>query len=229
MSRQNPPLPRAFRGYYRDAKAAEQQEQFATAEQLYRKSLSIPSERHSAVKDLAGLMHMMGRTSEAISFLESHPPTASSFLPAHRNLLDQLRTAAANLERNRDLPRTLLIEAATLMDWSSLSGLVNNSLAVRELDYFQGQPGNRAILVFASNSAARRALRGLQRPDLPVDLRAAWAPAAAQFAMSPHEVFRSEADWIDCFENPVADPPRFIPPENFDAFPQFDEVGRPLD
>ena len=159
----------------------------------------------------------MGLTSEAVAFLEAHPPTSPEFEVVYRNLLNHLRTAAVNLQRNRDLPRTLLIDVATddVIDWTSLPRLVNNPSAVQELDYFGGEPGNRAIVIFASNAAARRALRGLQLPDFAPGVRGVWAPAAAQFAMNPHDVFRSEADWVECFDNPVLEPPRFIPPENF--------------
>ena len=222
--RQNTPLPAADRGFHREAKAAEQKEEYAEAETLYRRALEVPDERESAVKDLAGLLNQMGRTREAIEFLEAHPPGLPAYESAYNNLLNQLRTAEVNLERNRDLPRTLLLEvfADEVVDEKSLPKLISNAMAVRELDHFNGVSGRRAIISFASNSAARRALRSLQHPQSAKTLRAAWAPAGTQFAMYPHEMFRSDADWEDCFTNVVADPARFIPPENFTDFPTFE-------
>ena len=223
-------LSRLSRDFYLEAKAAEQNEDYAEAEMLYRRAIEVTTERSLAVNDLAGLLHQMGRTREAIEFLEAHPPRVrTNEEMAYIDLLIQLRTAEFYLERDRDLPRTLLleilIEDIEIVDKKSLRKLLPNAMAVRELDHFNGVRGRRAIVSFATNGDARRALRNLQDPYNDSTIRAAWAPPGTQFAMFAHEMFRSDADWEECFTNAETEPLRSLPPRNFTEFPVFEEIG----
>jgi tetratricopeptide (TPR) repeat protein len=169
-----PPIPRAD-SVYKQAKKAEYEGDFEKAMNLYLLAIEKRDRSDSAIKDYAGLLHMRGRTQEAIDFLEKCSKADLVRSSAgFKNLINQLKayisnfSAGAESER-RDLPRQLYVavgeDLRVRICLSSLSSLFPNHLKVSRIVYInpllddQGRPfSDRALIEFASHSAARKAL-----------------------------------------------------------------------
>ena len=174
--RRYPPVPKT-NTIYTQAKKAEYDGDFEAALRLYSKAIEENDRPESAIKDYAGLLHMRGNTAEAIEFMEARSGrfTNSS---GYQNLLKQMkesmdRASGANCETTaRELSRTIFVavddKAGVRIEFSSLSTMFPNSLKISRLIFINPQgdriTGNmipratRALIEFASHSAARKAL-----------------------------------------------------------------------
>ena len=167
--RKSPPVPRE-QSVYSQAKAAEYAGDLESAMCLYLEAISRDDRRDSAVKDYGGLLHMLGRTDEALAFLEMHsphPPNASFM-----NLIEQLRMTQCKPLASLALPRTLLVELpeSEVVDSSTLARLFPNPSKIGGFAV-HGLP-NRGVVEFVTHSSARKAL------NVPKvgNVRCAWAP-----------------------------------------------------
>ena len=168
--RRYPPVPK-LNTTYTQAKRAEYDGDFELALRLYARAIRENDRPESAIKDYAGLLHMRGNTKEAIVFMEAQ---GARFVCAsgYQNLLKQMREALDRVAGDvRDLSRTILVavdaSSATQIDFSSLPTMFPNSLKICRLVFINPNSdtsGNfvarsvRALVEFASHSAARKAL-----------------------------------------------------------------------
>ena len=177
-----PPMPK-FNSVYKQAKKAEYDGDYEGAMQLYLQAIEEKDRPDSAVKDYAGLLHMRGMTKEAIDFLEARGEALNSTL-GYKNLLAQLRAFLASSDtEKKDLPRLVYVsideEVETRVDFASMSSLFPNHLKIAKLIFInpllddRGAPrSSRALIEFASHSAARKALMVSKHSAI----KCLWAP-----------------------------------------------------
>lgn len=163
-----PPMPR-FNSIYKEAKKAEYDGDYEKAMALYLKAIEAKDRPDSAMKDYAGILHMRGRTSEAIRFLEQRGDKFKSSL-GYKNLLTQLKAFLQTSDaEKRNLPRSVYVaigdEMKTKLAYSSLPSIFPNYLKISSIIFVNpllddnGTPqSSKAIIEFASHSAARKAL-----------------------------------------------------------------------
>ena len=161
-----PPQEACDRSIYLKAKLAEYAGDLDKAMPLYLKAIKMGDRTDSAVKDYAGLLHMLGRTEEALAFLETNPPLSSNY-SSYDNLIEQLK-ASLNA-RDSLLPRVLVVEVPALFTDQTLAQIFPNP---RRITRWVSSSHNRAVVEFSSHSAARKAL--LVRKC--AGIRCAWAP-----------------------------------------------------
>jgi hypothetical protein len=207
FARQDPPLPRNTQTLFYEAKAAEREGDIDRALELYRRAVNNNIHFNSAVKDFAGLLHMTGRTAEAIEFLRSHHVTdrLGRLDRGYVNLLKQLEEAAINAHLNRDSPRAVVVEVLSdpnfVIDKNSIRSIVPNYHSVIRIDNISGRK-NRAVLEFNTTSAARRAIN----TNRDGNVRVQWAPPGTQHAEDPAAFFPMEDDWQRLFQTDAAPP-----------------------
>jgi hypothetical protein len=180
-----PPIPKTD-SIYKLAKKAEYEGNIAKAMELYLVAIEKKDRPDSAIKDYAGLLHMRGKTQEAIDFLENSSRTDLIKNTAGlKNLLEQLRSfvdSQTNDLARRDLPRLLYVTMdegfQVHISEATLPSLFPNYLKVSRIFYVnpllddEGCPfAHRALVEFASHSAARKALMVNKHSSL----RCAWA------------------------------------------------------
>ena len=163
-----PPMPR-FNSIYKEAKKAEYDGDYEKAMALYLKAIEAKDRPDSAMKDYAGILHMRGRTSEAIRFLEQRGDKFKSSL-GYKNLLTQLKAFLQTSDsEKRNLPRSVYVaigdDMQTKLAYSSLPSIFPNYLKISSiifvnplLDDSETPQSSKAIIEFASHSAARKAL-----------------------------------------------------------------------
>jgi hypothetical protein len=163
-----PPVPKED-STYKHAKETEYHGDYDGAMRLYLKAIEQNDRPESAIKDYAGLLHMRGRTEEAIQFLESKGGSMKD-TPGFKNLMAQLRSFLLSAETNRkDLPKMIYLSTDTEggMDITleSLPSFFPNHLKITSITFINpiqslvGSPISRSALIeFASHSAARKAL-----------------------------------------------------------------------
>ena len=179
-----PPVPKGD-SLYKQAKKAEYDGDFMEAMELYLKAIEKKDRPDSAIKDYAGLLHMRGRTDDAIEFLEKCcRADLIRNTSGLKNLLAQLRSfrdGLANDSEKRDLPRLLYVtmdeELKLYISKATLPMIFPNHLKVSKIFYVNPQlddascpHSKKALVEFASHSAARKALMVNKHSSL----RCAW-------------------------------------------------------
>ena len=168
-----PPIPKTD-SIYKQAKKAEYEGNYEIAMELYLSAIDKRDRTDSAIKDYAGLLHMRGKTQEAIDFLEncSRADMVKS-TAGFRNLINQLKSFQNSFLSSepdkRDLPRLLYVTIGdginVRISSATLPSLFPNHLKVLKivfinplLDEHDCPFSDRALIEFASHSAARKAL-----------------------------------------------------------------------
>ena len=171
--RRYPPVPKT-NTIYTQAKRAEYDGNYELALSLYVRAIAENDRAESAIKDYAGLLHMRGSTKEAISFMEERNARFRT-CSGYQNLLKQMKEALDRVaDVGRDLSRTILVSieetgtCPSYIELKTLSTMFPNSLKITKLvfinphsDRISGNMiarGERALIEFASHSAARKAL-----------------------------------------------------------------------
>lgn len=177
-----PPMPKT-NSVYKQAKKAEYDGDYETAMQLYIRAIDLNDRAESAVKDYAGLLHMRGKTKEAIGFLEERGDrfkTTAGF----KNLLSQLQAFISTTETDRrDLPKLVYVaiegDMKMRISYTTMASLFPNHLKVSKITFVNpllddhGVPqSDKALVEFASHSAARKALNVTKHNSI----RCLWAP-----------------------------------------------------
>lgn len=163
-----PPMPR-FNSTYKEAKKAEYDGDYEKAMTLYLRAIEVNDRPDSAMKDYAGILHMRGRTDEAILFLEQRGDRLKNSL-GYKNLLSQLKAFLQTSDsEKRNLPRFVYVSIGegvnTRLSFSTFPSIFPNYLKISTITFVnpfmddQGSPySSKAVLEFASHSAARKAL-----------------------------------------------------------------------
>jgi hypothetical protein len=168
-----PPIPKTD-SIYKQAKKAEYEGNYEIAMELYLSAIDHRDRTDSAIKDYAGLLHMRGKTQEAIDFLEncSRADMVKS-TAGFRNLINQLKSFQDSFSSTepdkRDLPRLLYVTIGdginVRISSATLPSLFPNHLKVLKMVYINPilddhdcPISDRALIEFASHSAARKAL-----------------------------------------------------------------------
>jgi len=199
FARQYPPVPRD-RSSYSQAKRAEYDGNIDMALSLYLHAIKHDDRRDSSIKDYAGLLHMLGRTQEAVDFLVEHRKFVKNTL-GFNNLIDQMQNAIQNFESTRSLPRTLIVQCdhSEGITRTSLSLIFPNPAKVIKITPFNTCK-SKAIIEFATHSAARKALNVPKAESV----KCAWAPASCQSGSPPCDgaLIRDDADWDAIMSSP---------------------------
>lgn len=155
----NPTLP-VNDSLYAKAKRLEYDGDIAGALDLLLRAMQSGDRVDSCMKDIAGLLNMMGRTFEAVEFLKAHQDKVTNRV-GYMNLLVRLEN---ELERSdvSDLPRSLTV---TVVDKSLgpvtmtlCDRMFPNPAKVRRILYTD-EEGYIGAVHFASHSSARKALQ----------------------------------------------------------------------
>jgi len=173
---------------YAAAKRAENEQDLTRALELYRIAVSLGDKTESAVKDAAGLLHALGRSGEAVTFLTAHEDKIVD-KRAYQNLLGNLRRLFEGDETDTpDYLRTVELRLrrqvhATQIGRELCERLFKNSARIRRI-VVCGHNGFRGLVEFASHSAARKALQHLEGHHT-VEVRWAW-PEARTSLLAAH-------------------------------------------
>lgn len=190
FARQYPPVPHDNAPYAK-AKRAEYDGDIDHALALYLLAINVDDRRDSSIKDYAGLLHMLGRTQEAVDFLLEH---RSLVRHSHgfNNLIDQMQTSILNFEQTRSLPRTLIVQFDDYegVTRTTLPRIFPNPAKVVKITPFN-EACTRAIVEFATHSAARKALNVTKVETV----KCAWAPATCQSTDSANAAIRDDVEW----------------------------------
>ena len=163
-----PPVPKQD-SIYKRAKETEYHGDYDTAMLLYLKAIELNDRPESAIKDYAGLLHMRGKTEDAISFLETNGENMKD-TPGFKNLMSQLRNFLLSTETGRkDLPKTIYLSTdskeGTEITLDSMPSFFPNHLKITGITFinpvlseFSTPSTHYALIEFASHSAARKAL-----------------------------------------------------------------------
>ena len=163
-----PPVPRGYSAYAQ-GKKAEYARDLPKALRLYQQAMAEGDRADSALKDIAGVLHQLGRTKDAIAFLTSHAAEYVEDWRGYRNLLqtlrEQMQPRASNLNRTVEVA---LGEgnAITRMDKTALPNIFPNFVKVVRV-VLRGSSARSAFVEFATHSAARKAIDvTAPRPDI---------------------------------------------------------------
>lgn len=190
FARQYPPVPRD-NAPYSQAKRAEYDGDIDQALSLYLRAIKVDDRRDSSIKDYAGLLHMLGRTQEAVDFLLEHRNLVRAS-HGYNNLIDQMQTSILNFEQTRSLPRTLIVQFDECegVTRASLPRIIPNPAKVVKITPFN-EDSTKAIVEFATHSAARKALNVTKAATV----KCAWAPAVCQATDSASGTIRDDFEW----------------------------------
>ena len=155
----NPTLP-ARHPLYSQAKKLEYDGDIAGALDFLYRAMMNGERVDSCLKDIAGLLNMMGRTAEAVEFLKSHSDKVVN-RAGYSNLIAKLQTEV-DKEESSDLPRgitvTVIDESLGPVTLSLCDRLFPNPAKVRRILYTD-ERGFVGAVHFASHSSARKALQ----------------------------------------------------------------------
>jgi len=156
----NPQLPANRQSLYGGAKRLEYDGDLKGALTMYQQAMMSGDRADSAMKDIAGLLNMLGRPREAIDFLKDN----SRYVENEAGYMNLIERLELELERESagDMPRSVLV---TLTDASlgpvSLNlcdRLFPNPAKIRRILYLDDE-GCVAVVHFATHSAARKAIQ----------------------------------------------------------------------
>ena len=154
----SPSLP-APKGPYAQGKRQEYEGDLKGAMSSYFQAMVSGDRADSAMKDIAGLLNMLGRCQEAVDFLKQNERYVENFV-GYKNLIDRL---LVDLERAEDntrlaLPRTLKLEGlGGSVKLALCDRLFPNPAKIKRIVFLNSQ-GTKALVHFATHSAARKAL-----------------------------------------------------------------------
>lgn len=155
----NPTLPNKH-PLYSQAKRLEYDGDIAGALDFLYRAMMNGERVDSCLKDIAGLLNMMGRTAEAVEFLMAHSDKVSNWA-GYTNLLCKLQ-AEIDREEASDLPRGITVTVLDRSLGSVSLGLCDrlfpNPAKIRRFLYTD-EHGFVAAVHFASHSSARKALQ----------------------------------------------------------------------
>ena len=156
----NPQLPSNKQSLYGGAKRLEYDGDIKGALNMYHQAMVAGDRADSAMKDIAGLLNMLGRTREAIHFLKSNSAYVENKTGFH-NLLERLELEQER-ESGFDIPRAVLVvvQDAQLgpVSLSLCDRLFPNPAKIRRILLLDAE-GSVAAVHFATHSAARKAIQ----------------------------------------------------------------------
>ena len=155
----NPTLP-ARVSLYSTAKRLEYDGDIAGALDLLYRAMQSGERVDSCMKDIAGLLNMMGRTREAVEFLKSHRTKVTNEV-GYSNLLSKLE-GELDRDSSSDLPRgvtvSVLDKSLGPVTLALCDRLFPNPAKIRRIMYTD-EDGFVGAVHFASHSGARKALQ----------------------------------------------------------------------
>lgn len=145
---------------YSQAKRLEYNGDIAGALDMFYKAMLADDRVDSCLKDIAGLLNMLGRTTEAVEFLRSHVDKVHNY-QGFNNLLSRLELELAK-ESSSDLPRgvsvTVVDRALGPVTLALCDRLFPNPAKIRRILHTD-KDGFVAAVHFATHSSARKALQ----------------------------------------------------------------------
>jgi hypothetical protein len=156
---ENPALP-SKEPLYSQAKRLEYDGDISGALGMFYRALARGERVDSCLKDIAGLLNMLGRTAEAVEFLESHRCRVVNGT-GYENLLARLKTELQK-ESSGDLPRgitiTVLDDSLGPVSMTLCDRLFPNPSKIKRI-LFTDRRGLVGAVHFATHSSARKALQ----------------------------------------------------------------------
>lgn len=161
------PVPKGNTCYAKAKKAEYMDKDLSKAEMYYKLAIQRGDRAESALKDLAGLLHQQGRTTEACEILKNHKSLFSD-VSKYENLLNSLKKQV--IAKGNSLNKYVKIShiSDSFQD-TDIKHLFKNSSRVVDIDYgFDFTPEGKvrfAVMKFKTHSAARKTLEGLLNWD----------------------------------------------------------------
>lgn len=155
------PIPKGDTPYARAKRAEYIERNLSKAEFFYKQAIRQDDRADSSVKDLAGILHQQGRTSEACKLLEEHQYLFSSDQAKYENLLHNLQRQVT--PTGNCLNKALKVSGLEPNDTTSdVCKLFKNSTRIQSVALGKEAIDNTricfAMLKFTSHSAARKTL-----------------------------------------------------------------------
>lgn len=145
---------------YSQAKRLEYDGDIAGALSMFYRALASGERVDSCLKDIAGLLNMMGRTAEAVEFLESHLNQVTN-KTGYDNLVARLKSELAK-ETSADLQRGITVTIVDVslgpVSVSLCDRLFPNPSKIRRILHTD-KNGYVGVVHFATHSSARKALQ----------------------------------------------------------------------
>ena len=155
----NPQLPSNKLSLYGGAKRLEYDGDIKGALNMYHQAMVAGDRADSAMKDIAGLLNMLGRSREAIHFLKANSAYVENKTGYH-NLLERLELELER-EAGSDIPRAVLVAVQDPqlgpVSLSLCDRLFPNPAKIRRILLLDNN-GSVAVVQFATHSAARKAI-----------------------------------------------------------------------
>ena len=187
----NPSLP-SENTLYATAKRLEYDGDISGALEMLYAAMQSGERVDSCMKDIAGLLNMMGRVKEAIDFLRAHENKVTNKV-GYINLLTRLEEDARR--ETSDLPRGVLIRVfdKTLgtVTLQLCDRLFPNPAKIRRILY-SDELGYVATVHFASHSSARKALQ--VQKMCPDKLVCEWADEGAESRLREYEALEEKQE-----------------------------------
>jgi hypothetical protein len=200
---ENPALPTA-NTLYATAKRLEYDGDIAGALDILYQAMQAGERIDSCMKDIAGLLNMMGRTGEAIEFLKAHEDKVTNKV-GYSNLLVRLENDLAR--DSSDLPRgiTIIVVDQSLgpVTIALCDRLFPNPAKIRRILYTDDS-GYIGTVHFASHSSARKALQ-IQK-TFPEQLTCNWANMYTEGLLRKLEHIENQpalGEPIACIRDPI--------------------------
>lgn len=157
------PVPKGNSSYAKAKKAEYMDKDLVKAEMYYKLAISRRDRAESALKDLAGLLHQQGKTTEACEILKTHKSLFSD-VSKYENLLNSLKKQV--IAKGNSLNKYVKIsQISDHFQDTDIKRLFKNSSRVVEIEYgFDFTPEGKvrfAVMKFKTHSAARKTLEGL--------------------------------------------------------------------
>ena len=186
---------------------------------VYLHAMRAGERADSAMKDIAGLLNMLGRSREAVEFLKANEKFVVNKL-GYFNLLDRLEADNAR-ESTRDLPRSVAVSVASAgglslgpVSMTLCDRLFPNPGKILRILHLDGL-GEQAVVHFASHSAARKA----------VAVRRLIADVSVDWALPQHELVMKHIEDRETNESKIKITVDVLP-EHLAAFA--DKTGIPM-
>lgn len=166
---------------YAAAKAAEEAGNLPRALNLYKQAVENGEKVESAVKDAAGILHVLGRSGEALEMLQKHARQFGS-RKSYKNLQESLNKLwEPEKQPAADYTRTIefTILGQERLTWDLCALVFRNSARIRRI-IACGTSCSNGFVEFATVSAARKALAQSTGSEL---LLCRWARPECQVSL----------------------------------------------
>ena len=156
----HPQLPSNKMSFYGGAKRLEYDGDIKGALAMYHKAMISGDRADSAMKDIAGLLNMLGKTKEAIEFLKCNSSYVENKV-GYTNLIGRLEIEQER-DAGADIPRSVMISvndpSLGAVSLALCDRLFPNPAKIRRILFLEDD-GSVAAVHFATHSAARKAIQ----------------------------------------------------------------------